>query len=152
MLITDAFNGLRPHSAQIFSSMVFSNSSGMYWYSTIVAYWLNIPFAVLAHAIIVEKARKCLDFTVTIVIIHTVVIWLAYEWPSQLGYWLNQVLWVTVTCLLSESLCMKLETQEIKLSINDLIDKSAEQAKDLFSKIKTQTKNTGQKRNKKISS
>ena len=29
---------------------------------------------------------------------------------------------MTVTCLLSEMLCMKLETAEIKLSVDDLIE------------------------------
>ena len=136
VLITDLLNGLRPHSAQVFSSLVFADSTGVYWYSTVIAHWLNLPLSVLAHAMIVEKARKCLDFTVTLAIIHTVVVWMFWEWPGQYSFWLNQVLWVTFTCVLSESLCMKLETQEIKLSINDLIDKSAEQAKELFTKIK----------------
>ncbi len=82
VLISDAFSGLRPHSAQVFSAMIFANPSGKYWYSTVIAYWLNIPLVVLAHAIIVEKARKCLDFTVTLVIIHSIVVWFSYEWPS----------------------------------------------------------------------
>ncbi len=43
VLIVDAAFGYRPHSAQVFSSRVFADSAGKYWYASIIAYWLNIP-------------------------------------------------------------------------------------------------------------
>jgi len=52
--------------------------------------------------------------------------WIYEGWPGwQFSFWLNYVVWATVTILLCESLCMKLETQEIKLTINDLLEHSA---------------------------
>ena len=129
VIIVNLVFGLRPHTAQLFSSIIFSDSTGKYWFPSILAYWVNVPLSVLAHAFVVEKARKCLDFTATIVIIHIFLVWILWGWPREYTFWFHQFLWLAVTCLLSESLCMKLETQEIKLSINDLLDQSALKAK-----------------------
>ena len=107
----------------MFSCVSFNLSAERYGYATLTAHIINIVFVVLAEAAIVEKAIKCLDFTLTIVFFHIVLIWLNYGFPgwSQLNWWLINTGIVTVTCLLSEILCMKLETQEIKLSVDDLL-------------------------------
>ena len=86
---------------------------------------------VLAEAAIVEKAIKCLDYTLTIVLYQLVLMWYFYGFPgwSQLNWWMINGTIVTVTCLLSEMLCMKLETAEIKLSVDDLIE-SGKKVKD----------------------
>lgn len=83
----------------------------------------------------VEKANKCLDFIVTVVIVRVAVMSLTYEFPTQLSFWFHEVIWTTVTCLLAEFLCMKFETREIPLAINDLLEQSALKAKQLVSQI-----------------
>ena len=87
---------------------------------------MNIVFVVIWQALIVEKANKCLDFTLTIVFYHLIGMWLTgFGLPGfAINWWLINTVIVTLTCLLSEMLCMKLETQEIKLSVNDLIEQS----------------------------
>jgi len=52
-----------------------------------------------------------------------------------MGWWAINTVIVTATCLLSEMLCMKLETQEIKLSVNDLIEQSKQKASEVFVKV-----------------
>ena len=67
MVITvDWFAGLRPHMAQLFSAKSLDLTT-KYGYPTLIAHSLNVIFVVIAQANIVEKANKCLDFTLTIV-------------------------------------------------------------------------------------
>ena len=75
-----------------------------------------------AQTWIVEKANKCLDFTVTISVLRVAQIWFFYEFPWQRGFWVNEVLWATVACLLAEALCMRAESKEIPLKINELLE------------------------------
>lgn len=109
--------------------------SAKYAHTTVVAQWLNVPLVVVSQSLIVEKANKCLDFTVTVIFIRLMVVWLNFEWPGQWGFWMHEVLWATITCLLSEALCMKLESREIPLAINDLLEQSANKAKKLVGKL-----------------
>ena len=83
---------------------------------------MNVPFIVIAQTLVVEKASKCLDFTVTVIFVQIIVCTLCYEWPSQWLFWFHEFIWATITCLLSESLCMRMETKEIPLAINDLLE------------------------------
>jgi len=107
-------------------------SAERYGYATLIAHTVNIIFVVFSQAVIVEKANKCLDFTLTILFFHLIGMWLMYGLPGwKMNFWLSQTLIVTVTCLLSEALCMKLETQEIKLTVDDLISASKSSAKSI---------------------
>ena len=56
-----------------------------------------------------------------------------YGLPGMnISWWFINTVIVTVTCLLSEMLCMKMETQEIKLSVNDLIESSKQKASEVI--------------------
>ena len=90
-----------------------------------MAHVLNIPLVVIAEAQIVEKAIKCLDFTLTVVFFHQIAMSLTYGFPGThylFDWWLLNAGIVTAQCVFSEMLCMKLETQEIKLTVDDLIE------------------------------
>ena len=93
----------------------------MYGYSTLLAHFLNIPCVVIAAALIVEKASKCLDFILTIFILHFLVVFFD-EGTGDFYWWVTHIILITITCLLAEGLCMKLETAEIKLTVDDLIN------------------------------
>ena len=82
IILVDLICGYRPHLAQIFSYVSFNLSAERYGYATLTAHILNIFFVVLAEAAIVEKAIKCLDFTLTIVLYHLVLMWLTYGFPG----------------------------------------------------------------------
>ena len=123
-ILVDLVAGLRPHSAQIFSATSFDWTKERYGTETIIAHILNIPIVVLAEAHIVEKAIKCLDFTLTIVFFHLIIMSLTYGFPGWVhlfDWWLINTIIVTLHCVFSEMLCMKLETQEIKLTVDDII-------------------------------
>ena len=48
---------------------------------------------------------------------------------SPLSWWCIHIALITVATLISEAVCMKIESQEIKLSINDLLAQGTQQAK-----------------------
>ena len=82
IIVVDLICGLKPHTAQIFSYVAFNLSAERYGYATLSAHIINIVFVVLAEAAIVEKAIKCLDFTLTIVFFHIVLMWINYGFPG----------------------------------------------------------------------
>ena len=119
--------GVWPHSDQLFSyKAILQNRYGA---PTFYARVLSIPFVVLACTQVVEKASKCLDFTVTVSIVHLAVMSWAHGFPWAWAWWGYELLFATATCLLAEHACMRMEGQEIPLKINELLEESAKQAK-----------------------
>lgn len=81
---------------------------------------------IAAEAYIVEKANKCLDFTVTVFMFHLFFTWMIYKFPQEFYWWLSHFFIVTVTVLVSEYFCLRLETAEIKLSVHSILEKGKE--------------------------
>ena len=81
-----------------------------YGYSNLLVHILNIPFVVAAEAFIVEKANKCLDFTVTIFFIHIIAIcfWFG-RFPLGFRFYLTNAIIIVITVLAAECFCMRLE-------------------------------------------
>ncbi len=129
------YGGLRSHLGQLFSPSSFDLSLD-YSMATLLSNFLNIPFVICALAYTVEKANKCLDFTVTIFFLHWVLTCFLYKFPSSLSWWLYHALIITITVLASEYLCLKLETAEIKLSFGHIIENGVKSAQDIISKTK----------------
>ena len=94
-----------------------------YSWPTLLAHLLNIPLVILALALLVEKANKCLDFTLTIFMFHVIFTCLLYRMPNTLSWWLWHALTITVTVLSSEYVCLKIETAEIKLDFGHIVEK-----------------------------
>jgi hypothetical protein len=117
--------GYRSNIGQIFSATSFDLSL-KYSYVTILANLINILFMMLSLAYIVEKANKCLDFTATVFLFHILFSWIVFKFPSSSNWWVTHGIIITITVLSSEFLCMKLETAEIKLSVNHIIEKGKE--------------------------
>ena len=61
--------------------------------------------------LIVERARKCLDFTATASLLHLVFTTCHAGWPSSWEWWAVVVLSAVVMSLLGEFLCMRREMQ-----------------------------------------
>ena len=86
---------------------------------TLIANMINIIFVIIAEAYIVEKANKCLDFTVTIFFFHLIfVIVHTQKFPRSLEWWLIHGGLISVTTILCEWTCMKIEQQEIILKFD----------------------------------
>ena len=103
-----------------------------YAWPTLTGHALNIFFMILAESYIVEKANKCLDFTITVFLYHLFFTWLFHSFPWSLDWWIAHFIIVTVTILASEFICLKIETAEIKLNVNDFIEKGKKSAKEFI--------------------
>jgi hypothetical protein len=110
--------GYRPHLGQIFNPSSFDLSQN-YCFLSISANVVNIFFVIMSLAFIVEKANKCLDYTLTIFILHIVfVCFHTGKFPWSFEWWLINVGLIFITTILAEWTCMKIEQQEIKLTFD----------------------------------
>jgi hypothetical protein len=66
-------------------------------------------------AIIVEKSKKCLDFAVTLFIIHLGICTLYGGFPTVMDWWIVQVTGTVLMVLLGEYLCSLRELSDIPL-------------------------------------
>ena len=64
---------------------------------------------------VVERARKCLDFSATLYIIHLYLCILNGGWPSSMAWWVVNGTGLAVMALLAEYLCIKREQREIPM-------------------------------------
>uniref|UniRef100_A0A1I8A4W2 Protein SYS1 homolog n=1 Tax=Steinernema glaseri TaxID=37863 RepID=A0A1I8A4W2_9BILA len=72
-----------------------------------------------ALSVVVQRAKQCLDFVCTIHFWHLLaVICYARAFPTQISWWLLQLICIVISTVLGEYLCMRVETREIPLSTN----------------------------------
>ncbi|KAF8050141.1 hypothetical protein N665_2038s0014 [Sinapis alba] len=80
---------------------------------------VSFLFTSLAGAVymifLVERARKCLDFSATLYIIHLFFCIVYGGWPSSMAWWVVNGTGLAVMALLAEYLCIKREQREIPM-------------------------------------
>lgn len=79
---------------------------------------LSAVVCAVALSYIVQRAKQCLDFVCTMHFWHVIVtsVYNGYL-PTQLTWWLLQVLSATICTVLGEYLCMRKEALEIPLHV-----------------------------------
>ncbi|KAL3633034.1 hypothetical protein CASFOL_026018 [Castilleja foliolosa] len=65
---------------------------------------------------LVERAKKCLDFSGTLYIIHLFICIVYGGWPASITWWVVNITGLVVMVLLGERLCMKRELRDIPIS------------------------------------
>ncbi|XP_004304951.1 PREDICTED: protein SYS1 homolog [Fragaria vesca subsp. vesca] len=65
--------------------------------------------------LLIERSRKCLDFSVTLYIVHLLICICYGGWPSSTTWWAVNGTGIGVMTLLGEYLCIRRELQEIKI-------------------------------------
>ncbi|KAM3699837.1 hypothetical protein ACJW31_05G056000 [Castanea mollissima] len=65
---------------------------------------------------LIERAKKCLDFSATVYIIHLFICIIYGGWPSSITWWVLNGTGVAVMALLGEYLCIKRELREIPIT------------------------------------
>lgn len=68
-------------------------------------------------AIIVEKSKKCLDFSVTLFLIHIVLCSIYGGFPSTWDWWIIHILGMICMTVLGEYFCSKRELSDIPLLV-----------------------------------
>jgi hypothetical protein len=66
-------------------------------------------------AVIVEKSKKCLDFGVTLFLIHLLMCTFYDGFPSVLDWWIVHVLGMIIMVMLGEYICSRKELDDIPL-------------------------------------
>ena len=69
----------------------------------------------LLMAIIVEKSKKCLDFSFTLFVVHLIIVSAYDGFPATWDWWIVHILSMICMVLLSEFLCSRREMEEIPL-------------------------------------
>lgn len=73
-------------------------------------------FGSVLLVVIVEKSKKCLDFSVTLFVIHTVLCSLySFKLPSTWDWWIVHFLGMILMVILGEYLCSKRELSDIPM-------------------------------------
>lgn len=102
--------------------------AGCIWISSLVGYEINFslfhslfPYYSSAWllSIIVEKSKKCVDFTFTLFFIHTVVCTSYESFPLNWEWWLVHVIASVIMASLGEYLCAQKEMEDIPLYTPD---------------------------------
>jgi hypothetical protein len=112
----DKFFGLNIHLDQILTdeSLDFTSQySSVFIYSLFFTYLLMI----ICFAIIVEKAKKILDFVLTNFFVHLVICTIYNGFPSKFLWWFINGVFITIVTLISEYITLKIEQKEIKLDL-----------------------------------
>lgn len=65
---------------------------------------------------LIERAKKCLDFSATLFIIHLFICIIYGGWPSSITWWVVNGTGLAVTSLLGEYLCIRRELREIPIA------------------------------------
>lgn len=95
----------------VFSSRDISFTSS-FSYPAIVSFLLTAPVNAVALAVVVGRARKCLDYGSTVYLLHLLVCTLAHGFPST-AWWVLSVGGCVITVVMGECLCMRREMQSI---------------------------------------
>jgi len=66
--------------------------------------------------IIVQRAKKCLDFSITAYFLHLVATSCFSGFPTQISWWLCMGIDLAITAFLSEWWCLQEELKEIPLA------------------------------------
>jgi len=80
-----------------------------------VAFWGCYTNRSILLAVIVEKSKKCLDFSVTLFTLHLLLCTLYDGFPSSWDWWILNILGLIIMVLLGEYFCSRLELREIPL-------------------------------------
>ncbi|XP_042950594.1 protein SYS1 homolog isoform X2 [Carya illinoinensis] len=65
---------------------------------------------------LIERAKKCLDFSATVYVIHLFICIVYGGWPSSMTWWVLHGTGIAVMALLGEYLCIRRELREIPIT------------------------------------
>ena len=82
-----------------------------------ITFFLNALGSAAAIRLIVQRAKKCLDFSATVYFIHFLAVAVfSGSIPRSFVWWLCTIVNLSATALLSEWLCLQQELKEIPLT------------------------------------
>ncbi|KNC52688.1 uncharacterized protein AMSG_08563 [Thecamonas trahens ATCC 50062] len=79
----------------------------------VLAYLAAPALSALAIRWLVGRAKKCLDFCVSLYLFHLAFCWASGGWPATWAWWIVNVASAVGMVFLSEHLCMQAELRDI---------------------------------------
>lgn len=109
--------GLKLHIDQILSSesLDFSTSYGIAYLCTSFFTYLFMSISLI---VIVDKANKILDYTLTNFLFHLILTTLNSNFPRSIMWWTMHTCFLIIVTLISEFVSLKLDQRGIKLNFN----------------------------------
>ena len=80
-----------------------------------VMLWTTLCLVAFVLPRVIERTRKCLDFVLTLVVVHLCLTWIVSGFPSRLSWWFVWTVGAAGCTLLAEYLCLREERREIRL-------------------------------------
>eukprot|EP00696_Hemimastix_kukwesjijk_P012352 gnl/Hemi2/25475_TR8570_c0_g1_i1.p1 gnl/Hemi2/25475_TR8570_c0_g1~~gnl/Hemi2/25475_TR8570_c0_g1_i1.p1 ORF type:complete len:154 (-),score=36.71 gnl/Hemi2/25475_TR8570_c0_g1_i1:233-694(-) len=105
----------------LFDSQSFSATSGVGW--VLMAVFLLTACVCgwyMGH--VVERARQCLDFAVTLYLVHFVFAALVGGLSSTWQWWVCMLVCITLTTVLGEAVCIKRDMQDIPVGNPNVVE------------------------------
>ncbi|KAL5729333.1 hypothetical protein ACHQM5_002304 [Ranunculus cassubicifolius] len=97
-----------------FDFSALTTSTGTGW--CVIASFLLTALAGSGYVFyLIERAKKCLDFSATLYMIHLFICIVYGGWPSSITWWVVNVSCLALMALLGEWLCIKRELREIPM-------------------------------------
>ncbi|EWM27958.1 hypothetical protein NSK_001392 [Nannochloropsis salina CCMP1776] len=108
--------GLDVSLAQIFTprGLEIESAEGLL---NVLALLLSFVAGSVLLCVVVERAKKCLDFTVTLFFFHLLACAFYESFPATLLWWLCHLVGVSIMTLLGEHLCARSELRDIPLFV-----------------------------------
>ncbi|XP_052180776.1 uncharacterized protein LOC127793980 isoform X1 [Diospyros lotus] len=99
-----------------FFDYVTITASTVTGWCVIAAFLLSSLAGAVYMLYLIERAKKCLDFSATLYIIHLFICILYGGWPSSITWWVVNGTGVAVMALLGEYLCIRRDLREIPIT------------------------------------
>jgi hypothetical protein len=112
------FFGLQPSLSQLFSDESLKVQDA-YCLVFILSGLVSLPFMCCAIVYVVERTHKVLDFGLTVYFFHFVLVSIYSGVPFNLVWWITNGVFASLTVILSEYVCLKIEQQEITLNFGN---------------------------------
>jgi protein SYS1 len=101
-------------SAQIFDHRALTLREFGGWVTAAALLVANLSTA-LTYVLLVGRAKRCLDFAVTIFVAHAIATVFHSGIPASLSWWCVNLMSVSVLAIVSEAMCMRIEMREISV-------------------------------------
>jgi len=111
---------------QIFSYRTISFHTSLGWV-TVFGYALSAVAGSFCLLFIVERSKKCLDHTATMMIIHLLCCTLYDKFPTSWSWWIVNIVCMIIMAIVGEYLCMRKELKEIPINRGAFANSTSEQ-------------------------
>mmetsp|Transcript_36912 Transcript_36912/g.77090 ORF Transcript_36912/g.77090 Transcript_36912/m.77090 type:complete len:157 (-) Transcript_36912:99-569(-) len=114
--LMDTLMGVPLTLSQFFSDDAFSNISTRMAWATIFGILINSIFNIAALIVVVERAKKCLDYGGTVYFLHICFCFMFNGIPGCWQWWLCNILALIIAVVFGEYVCANRELREIPMT------------------------------------